>query len=109
MLKKKKHRPKMVSLLLKKPLIPNLDLLPDLIAVSSFPRHRIFIYQSGISWLYTSKVVCQIGPLHHPPHKKAIYMIKTLPFTLAGMAQLVEHHPMHQEVTHSVAELDRHE
>lgn len=43
------HRPHMVSLV-PKPVIPNLVLLPDLIAVSTSPRNIVLIYQCGIFW-----------------------------------------------------------
>ena len=39
----------MASLLLK-PMIPNLDVIPDLPVVLTFPRNVVLISQSGIFW-----------------------------------------------------------
>lgn len=36
--------------LVQKPVIPNLDLIPDLTALSNSPRKIIFINQSGTFW-----------------------------------------------------------
>ena len=44
---KRKPGPKVVSLLLK-PRIPNLDLIPDPILVSAFPRNVILMGQFGV-------------------------------------------------------------
>ena len=46
--KEKNHRPKMVSLVLM-PIITNLDLIPNLTAVSTFPSNVILINQFRIS------------------------------------------------------------
>ena len=46
---KRKPQAQMASLVLK-PRIPNLDLIPDLIAASTSPRNTRFINQSGIFW-----------------------------------------------------------
>ena len=60
----------MASLVLK-PMIPNLDLITDLIAVMTFPRNVILINESGIFWSNTSKVIYQVGPLHPPQEEDA--------------------------------------
>ena len=60
----------MASLVLKS-MIPHLDLIPDLIAVSTSPRS--IINQSGIFCLSTTKVICHKCPLSCPyptPHRK---------------------------------------
>lgn len=46
--------------------MPILDWIPDLIAVSTFPRSIILINQSRIFWSSTSKVICPVDPLHPP-------------------------------------------
>lgn len=55
----------MVSLVLK-PMTPNLDFIPDLIAISVSPRNVHLINQSGIFWpaLMKSSVA---WALLHPP------------------------------------------
>ena len=64
--KEKNHRPKMTLLVLK-PMIPNLDLICDLIAVSTFPRNVILISQFGDQFLVsTNEVMCPVGPFHLP-------------------------------------------
>lgn len=52
----------MASLVLK-PVLPNLDLIPDVIAVSAPPGNIIFINQCGIFWSRNSTVIRQVGPL----------------------------------------------
>ena len=64
----------MVSLVLK-PITPNLDLIPNLLAVLTFTRNAILINQSEIFWSAPMRVlsipqeeeaVCMIKPLLHP-------------------------------------------
>ena len=59
--KEKNHRPKMVSLVLM-PIITNLDLIPNLTAVSAFLRNVILISQFRISLVRTNEVICYMGP-----------------------------------------------
>ena len=47
------------------PMIPNPDLIPDLTAVSTFPRNSL--NQPGTFWSSTSKVIRPLGPLHPIP------------------------------------------
>ena len=63
-----------------KPRIPNLDLMPDLIAGSSSLRNVILIDQAEIFWSSTNKVISHVGPLHPPEEEEAICMIKHLSF-----------------------------
>ena len=56
----------MVSFLLK-PIVPNLDLIMGLIAVSTFPRNVTLIGQSGIFWSSTKMDICHVGPLYPTP------------------------------------------
>lgn len=51
-------------------MIPNVDLILDLIAVQTSPRNVILIDQSGICWSSTSKVANQVSPFHPPPQRK---------------------------------------
>ena len=48
-------------------MLPNLDLTPDLIVVSTFLGNVILINQSGIFWASTSKVICYVDPLCYLP------------------------------------------
>ena len=59
--KEKNHRPKMVSLVLM-PIITNLDLIPNLTAVPTFPRNVIIINQFRMSLVRINEVICYIGP-----------------------------------------------
>lgn len=55
----------------KQPMIPNLDFIPDLTAVSASPRNLILVKGFGILWSGSSKVICPMGLLHPPlPHRK---------------------------------------
>ena len=51
----------MVSLVLM-PIITNLDLIPNLTAVSAFLRNVILISQFRISLVRTNEVICYMGP-----------------------------------------------
>ena len=53
--------PKMVSLVLM-PIITNLDLIPNLTAVSTFLRNVILISQFRIPLVRTNEVICYMGP-----------------------------------------------
>lgn len=67
----------MASLILKL-MIPNLDVIPDLIVVSVFPRNIILI---SLEFSGQESVINHTGPLHPPWTKEAICMIKiSLPF-----------------------------
>lgn len=61
----------------------NLDLKPDLIAVSTSPGNIILINKYGIFWPSTSHVICHMSPVYHPHQgkKKAVSMMKTFSFT----------------------------
>lgn len=71
----------MASLVLK-PVIPNLHRIPDLTAVSNFPRNIILINPSGMFPVSTNEVICHVGAFHPSPHpaEEAICSIKSLPF-----------------------------
>ena len=51
----------MVSLVLM-PIITNLDLIPNLTAVPTFPRNVIIINQFRMSLVRINGVICYIGP-----------------------------------------------
>ena len=61
----------------------NLDLIPNLTAVSASPRHVMLINQSAIFWSSAIKVLDQkIYPMSHlyaPQMEDTICMIKILP------------------------------
>ena len=59
----------MASIFLK-PMVPNLDLIPDLIAVSTFTGNVILISQFGSFWSAII-IICHMDPLHSPPHPAA--------------------------------------
>ena len=66
--KEKNHRLKMASLTLR-PMIPNLDLISDLIAVSILPRNvLLLINQSGIFW--SAPIRSSVLGLLHPPEEE---------------------------------------
>ena len=58
----------MASLVLK-PMIPNLDLIPDLTAVSAFPRNVTLIHYSGTFWSALMRSSVQWNP-SMPQRKK---------------------------------------
>jgi len=58
----------MVSLVLK-PMMPNLHLIPNIIAASTPTRNAILINLSGIF----NKVNCHGSPLHPPEEKKITF------------------------------------
>lgn len=66
--------------LCQKLMIPNLDLIPNLFAVSASPRNVILTNQSEIFWSTISKVICYMGPFHPLKKEEAICMMKTFPF-----------------------------
>lgn len=65
--KEKNHRPKMVSLVLM-PIITNLDLIPNLTAVPTFPRNVIIINQFRMSLVRINDVCTLVLPI--PQRKK---------------------------------------
>ena len=64
----------MVSLALK-PVTPNLDLIPNLLAVSTFTRNVILMNQSEIFW--STPMSCHVSPLY-PPGRRGSLHDKTL-------------------------------
>lgn len=58
----------MASLVLK-PMMPNLDLIPNVIAASTPPRNVVLINSFGIF----NKVNCHEGPLHPPEEEKITF------------------------------------
>lgn len=48
-------------------MVPNLNLIPDLIAVLTFPSNIILVKPPGLFLSSTSKVICHVFPLHPPP------------------------------------------
>ena len=76
--KQKKHRPEIVSLVLK-PMMPNLDLIPN----RSFDLHqKCYLNQPVYSFLVsTNEVTGHMRPPPPPPEEKeAVCMIKPVPF-----------------------------
>lgn len=70
--KEKNNRPKMVPLMLE-PMIPNLDLMPDLNAVLIVPGNVILINQPGIFFSApVGNLSCGPSPPPHPLKKKFI-------------------------------------
>lgn len=70
LLKRKPQAP--IALLVLKPVLSNLDLIPDLTSVSTSPRNLILVNQSEISRSRANKVICHMGPLHSQRKKRQL-------------------------------------